>query len=354
MSEPRREMQILGDFLHTGAQAIGTWWRPTAASGNGELDSGEVAEIVLAEVIPPVTALGVREHIQRIHLNLDGKMEEYNLIPGDDTYLVTARRTHMHQNRLLCFGRPAFNADAGVRGMFQATCPKFRKEVSVECYASGAITADYRIRLWGYRYKAGELGGVCQPIGGTERLVDPATGRASEFIQKPVLQPSYDNWTQLPGGLDQAVPKIFHFLRQGWNANATTANIPYEFRFDIGNVAQREEDLYFKYDIEKKIALIRGLGVRAPANLLQTWVDVGGDERPFSRWPTTEFLNALHYGRAFPMYPADFPEYFAVPLLDDPVLIAGEKAVVRVVDNGTSIAANQIAVIMNGLLVELT
>lgn len=354
MSKARREMQILGDFLHTGAQAAGTWWRPTAASGNGELDSHEVAEVITVEIMPPVTAAGVVEDLRWVRLNLDGKLEQYNLIPGTDTYLVTPFRTNVRAGQFFTFGKPVWNIENGLKGLLQATCPKYRKSVTVECYAGGAISANYRVRLWGYRYRAEDLPAVTKELSGADSIFDPTTGRMSDFINRPPIQPSEDTWTQLPGGLDQAVPKIFHFLRMAFNAKATTPNIPYEFRFDIGNVSSREEDLYFPYDTEKKIAIIKGLGVRAPANLLQTWVDVAGDERPKSRIATTEYMNPIHFGRAYPLYPADFPEYFTVPLLDDRIVVSNEKAVVRVVDNGTSIAANQIAVIVNGVLVELT
>ncbi|MEW6573168.1 MAG: hypothetical protein AB1374_05995 [Bacillota bacterium] len=354
MSKARREMQVLGDFLHTGAQAAGTWWRPTAASGNGELDSHEVAEVVAIEIVPPVTGAGAAEDLRRVHLVLDGTLEQYNLVPGTDTYLVTPPRTNVRAGRFLAFGKPVFNVENGLLGLLQATCPKYRKSLTVEAYAGGAITASYRIRLWGYRYRAEDLAAVTGVLGGADSIFDPTTGRMSDFVNRPPIQPSEDTWTQLPGGLDQAVPKIFHFLRMAFNANATTANVPFEFRFDIGNVASREEDLYFPYDTEKKVAIIQGLGVRAPANLLQTWVDVAGDERPKSRIPTTQYLNPLHFGKAYPLFAADHPEYFTVPLLDNRIMVANEKAVIRIVDNGTSIAANQIAVVANGVLVELT
>ena len=307
MSEAIRELQVLGDFLHTGSQSAGTWWRPTAAEGYAELNSGEVAEIVFVEIKPPVTTAGVVEDLRRVHLNLDDKLEQYNLIPGTDTYLVTPLRTQVKNGRFLAFGKPVWNVEPNFKGVLQATCPKYRRKVRVEVLAGGDITADYRVRLWGYRYKAAELPAIVGPIGGTDSIYDPATGKSSDLISKAAIQPSEDTWTQLPGGLDQAVPKIFHFMRLAFNANATTPNLPYEFRFAAPqNVATAEEDLLFPYDIEKKVALLKGLGVRAPANLKQTWVDLGGEDRPDSRWPTTQYLNPLHFGKAYPFYAADF------------------------------------------------
>jgi hypothetical protein len=357
MSKARRELQVLGDFLHTGSQSAGTWWRPTAASGNAELDSHEVAEVVYVEVIPPIAADGTAEDLRLIQLNLDGKVEQYNLIPGKDDYLVTPPRTNAYNGQFLAFGKPVWNVEPTFTGMLQATCPKYRKYVTVECYAGGSITADYRVRLWGYRYRGEDLAAVTSPIGGSGTINDPVTGRVSEFISKPSIMPSEDTWTQLPGGLDQAVPKIFHFLRLSFNAQATTPNRDYEFRFKDGLVATREEDLLFEYDIEKKVALIKGLGVRAPANLSKVWFDVGGDVRPKSKFPVSQYLNPLHFGHTYPIITvggAKVPLYMTVPLLDDRILISNEKAVVKAVDNGNSIAQNQIAVIVNGIMIELT
>lgn len=355
MSKPRRELQILGDFLHAGAQAAGVWWNPTAASGNGELNSHECGEIVFVEIVPPVAAGPVVEVLTRVQLVLDNTLEQYNLLPGTDTYLVNAPRINMLNGIFLALGVPTWNASTGLAGALRATCPKFRKSVTISALAGGAITASYRVRLWGYRYRAADLliPGVVPAIGGADVIVDPVTGRVSDPINRSVIVPTEDTWTQLPGGLDQATPKIFNFIRMAFNAAATTVNTPYEFRFDTANVATREEDLLFPYNVDKKIAVIKGLGVHAPANLLQTWIDIGGDERPYSRFPTTSGLNPLHFGNAG-TFVGGGTFYQTIPLLSDPVTIINEKAVVRVQDNGVSIPANQIAVIVNGTMVELT
>jgi hypothetical protein len=351
MSEAIREFQVLGDFLHTGSQAAGTIWRPKPVEGNAELDTDEVAEVLTLEIVPPVTAADVEEDLRYINLILDGKLFGTLYIPGMRSYLVTPPLNLVENGDFLGFGQPVWNANGNA---LLARCPKFKQSVTVECYAGGAITADYRIRVLGYRYEAKELSRITGPIGLADTLFDPVTGRMSEFINKPAIQPARDTWTQLPGGLDQAVPKIFPFVRMAFNAKATTPNLAYEFRFDVGNVAERYEDLYFPYDMEKekKIAIINGLGVRAPANLKQTWMDVGGDERPKSRIPTSQYLNPIHFGKTAPLY--DSPKYITIPLLRDRIAIFNEKAVVKCVDDGTSIPANSIAVIANGVLVELT
>jgi len=364
MSKPRREYQLLGEWIHTGSQAAGTVWRPTAASGNAELDTNEVAEVLFMEIDPPVSATGTPENL-RVNLVLDDKPYYYDLMEGTKTKLVCARRQLMHMRQTRFFGQPVFAVRDGSLGMVQATCPKYRKRVSIEALAgSGGITGNYAVRLYGYRYRAEDLPAVANvPIGGFLNLEDPATGRVAP-ISKTALVPTYDNWNQLPGGLDQAVPKIFSFTRFAVNAQATTPNLIYEFRFETGGVATREEDLYFPYDTEKKVLVIRGLGVQAPANLKNIWVDVGGDERPKNRWPARSDYNPLHFGDASSLFfsfdpdtsgaTASFTTYFTIPALEDRILVYNEKAVVRAVDNGTSVAAGGIAVALDGVIVELT
>lgn len=374
MSKPRRELQVLGNFYRDpaveGVQAAGTWWRPSPSKANlGELDSHEVAEVVQAIILPPVNPDGTPDLLQRVQLNLDGKLEQYNILNGTDTYLVYADKEHMLFGQVVTFGRPMFAVQNGLDGVLEATCPKYRKSVTVECLAgAGGIDQPYRVILLGYRYRAEELGTALAHLGGafggTGTIRDRATGRESDLIAKAPVAIAEETWTQLPGGLDQAVPKVFSFTRFAFNARATTANLPYEFRFKDGFVGSREEDLLFEYDIERRIAIIKGLGVRgvsaaARQNLKEAWWDVGGDERPKSRWPITENVNTrqhnmLHFGKGDPQYPGDFPIYYPIKLLPDPVLISGEKAVLKVVDNGTSVAAGDIVVAVTGTLIELT
>ncbi len=364
MSKSRREYQLLGEFKHTGSQAAGTVWRPTAASGNAELDTNEVAEVLFPEIEPPVSANGTPENL-RVNLVLDDKPYYYDLMEATKPKLVCARRQLMYMRQTRYFGQPVFAVRDGAMGMVQAVCPKYRKRVSIEALAgAGGITGDYTVRLYGYRYRSEDLPAVANiPIGGFLNLEDPATGRTAP-ISKTALVPTYDNWTQLPGGLDQAVPKIFSFTRFAVNAQDTTPNLIYEFRFETGGVATREEDLYFPYDTEKKVLVIKGLGVRAHANLKNVWVDVGGDERPKNRWPARADYNPLLFGDASGLFfsfnpgtsnaTASFTTYFTIPALEDRILVYNEKAVVRAVDNGTAVPAGGVTVALDGVIIELT
>lgn len=348
------ELQLLGDFVHTGSQSAGTVWKPTAQSGDAELDSNEVAEVVLMEIVPPVKADGTAENLENINLVLDEKSyEEYINIPGTDTLLFCPPRTNAVNGVILAFGKPMVNAVKDGAPLYEGICPKYTKSVKVETTAgTGGITADYRIRLWGYRYPTQELARVVGSVGGQLQIRDDRTNRTLS-VTKPTIAVSFDNWTQLPGGLDQMMPKINPLIRYARNAKATTINTPYQLRYDTGDVALREENMYFPYDIENKALVVKGIGVRAPANLESTFLNIDGRDRPKKRWPTTQFLNPLHFGRAYPMYPADLPLYFTIPKLERPYLIWQDKGYVAVQDNGTSIVAGEIVVALNGLLIEM-
>jgi|DewCreStandDraft_5_1066085.scaffolds.fasta_scaffold01244_24 hypothetical protein len=347
------ELQLLGDFKHTGSLAAGEVWKPTAQEGNAELDSHEVAEVVFMEVFAPVTGGGVAEKLEDINLILDEKSyEEYINIPGTDTLLFTAEATQMHNGQILAFGQPLVYAVKGAP-LFEGICPKYNKNLKIECRAGeGGVTANFRIRIWGYRYPAQELSRLFGTIGGRLEIRDDRTNRTL-VVEKPSIAVTWENWPQLPGGVDQAMPKINPLVRYARNANATTPNTPYQFRYDTRDVATRAENMYFPFDIENKALVVKGLGVRAPANLKETFLNIAGKDRPKKRWPTEQYVNLRHFGKAYPLYPADWPVYFAIPKFDKPYLIWQDKGYVAVQDNGTSIAANQIVVALNGVLIEM-
>ncbi|MGQ9698294.1 MAG: hypothetical protein ACUVRO_09900 [Armatimonadota bacterium] len=350
------ELQVLGDFLHTGSQSEGTVWKPTPQSGKAELESNQVGEVVFVEIFPPVTTGGVAEALENIILVLDGKpYGDYINLIGTDTHNFCPPLTNAMNGQILAFGTPLVNVvkGRGVSALLEGICPKFNKTVTIEARAgAGGISADYRIRLWGYRYPAQELDRLIGKVGGMITLFDDRTNRKLS-LKKDTVQATWETWTQLPGGLDQAPPKIFPLVRYAKNAKATTPNTPYQFRHDTGDVATREEDLYFPFDIEEKVLVIKGLGVRAPAHLKETFLNIDGKDRPRSRIPTTQFNNPLHFGRAYPLLPNDVPLYYTIPKFDRRYMIWHDKGYVACQDDGTQITANQIVVALNGVYIEI-
>jgi hypothetical protein len=348
------ELQILGDWTHTGSQTAGTTWKPTAQTGRAELDSNEVAEVVFCEIFPPFASDGTPENLEKIIFVLDDKpYGDYIHLLGTATHLFCPPKVQAMNGVLLAFGVPLIQAVKSGNPLYEGVCPKYTKTLKIETTAgTGGITGDYRIRVWGYRYPAQELDRLFGQIGGLLTLRDDRTNRVVRLQKDPVTV-MWETWTQLPGGLDQAPPKIFPVVKYARNANATTPNTPYQFRYEIGNVAYREEDLYWPYDIEEKILVIKGLGVRAPANLKETFINIEGKDRPKKRFPTEQYNNPLHFGKAYPFLPDTIPLYFTIPKLDRPYLVWHDKGYIACQDNGNSIAQNAITVVMNGLLIEI-
>ena len=350
------ELQVLADFLRDqsveGDQTTDTLWKPTPKAGAAELDAHEVAELVFMEIFSPVTGAGVAEILKKVYPVLDGHSYE-NLITlsGVDTYNMAPSRTNILARQLLALGVPMVNAVRQGDAMLAGTCPKYRSHITIEALAGGTITQDYRVRLWGYRYEAADLPRVIGSVGGEIAIADVPRNRTLRRAT-PVIRVTEETWTRLPGGNDQAVPKINPFLHYAFNAKATTANTPYEFRYDTADVTDRVENLYFAYDVEPRALLVKGIGVRAPANLLKTCLWIDGNPHPKSWIPTTQENNPIHFGRGYPLYPQDHPVYMIVPKLDKPYLVATEKGALRVQDDGTSIAANAIIVALNGVLIE--
>lgn len=354
------ELQVLGDFLHTGAQAAGTWWTPTPQTGLSELEAHEVAELVYMEIFPPVTVLGVEELLRKIILILDGKSyHAYVSVSGIRASLMTPPKTQIMGRELLAFGTPMVNAVKSAAPVLMGTCPKYRDTVTIEALAGvGGITETYRVRLWGYRYEADDLPRLIGQVGGPVEVRDPQRNR-SIVVPYPVIAVNEETWSQLPGGQDQKVPKVNPLLRYAYNLLATTPNTPYQFRYETGGVVDRDENLYFPYDVEDRHLIVKGIGVRAPANMARTFMDIDGYPHPKSAgraapgFPTTQFNNPLHFGHAFPMFDVDLPLFFALPKLDIPLLISREKGFVAVQDNGVAVVLNTCIVALSGTLIEM-
>lgn len=357
------ERRVLVEARHTGAQAAGETWRSPAVPGNGEVDSNEVWEVLRPVVIPPRSATGTPENLTA-RLVIDDRVYPDLVIPCTDTLLVNPPAHRIWQTpeepketplrkQPKSFGRPMCRVGTGPMAIFRATCPKVRRRLQVETMAgTGGVTGDYVIRLIGYRYKAAALSRVVQPLPAEASFTDPFTGRVFSLTKQ--LQVSPDTWTQLPGGLDQAVPKVLPYQRIATNSQATQVNTPYVFDYP-GNVASADEELVWDFDVQKRVLILQGLGFRYPDTLAWGWVNVGGNEWPKNRHSLLpRELSDRWFGSTYPRLPEALPFYEPTPALEDQVLVWNEKAYVAVQDNGTQVAAGQIYVIVDGVLIELT
>ena len=374
------ELRLLADFLQPAAQAANTWARPTPLAVGGELEQDERGEIVFAEIQPPVDAVFLNdEDLRKVVIVCDGhETGAYVSLSGIRTSLMAPPKNRIWAGRLYSFGTP-HNTNPLLN-----TTLKYKQNVTVACLAgpnaagiTGA-TQPYRVRLWGYVYKTSELpsafnGGMMQfPA----YLVDGARRRTLPIV-KPAIPINGETWLTLPGGKDQAIPKINPYARYAYNALATDGlQGDYQFRFQTGGVIEEQENLYWEFD-DKDALLIQSLGVTANndtlmppigvfPNLARTGLRIAGDYHPKgpttrqSLFPTDGLINQITYGRfdivwnvVFPIAPIDV--YNAIPLLDRPYLIWNEIGHVVIRDNGAAVPPDPlgVTVALTGIRVEM-
>jgi hypothetical protein len=356
------ELRCLCDALHVGAQAVNTWWRPTPAAVFGELETDERAEIVFAEIWSPVTALGVEEELRKIIILLDGEeYGKYVSLSGIQATNMAPPKDRIWAGRLLSFGTP-HNTNPLLN-----TTLKYKQNVTVAtlCGATIAITQNYRIRLWGYVYKETELPSVFGRMTFPAQVIDRARGRSFVLSKLgpdglPGIPVNASTWLTLPGGKDQAIPKINPFVRYAYNLLATDGQQgDYQFRLTTGGVTDEQENLYWEFD-DKDALIIEGLGIKTAANMARTGLRIDGDYHPkgpttrTSMFPTTIGVNPLNYGHFAPYAPVAHPYFVAIPRLDKPYLLWKEIGYVVIRDDGVGVVAiNAVVVALTGIRLEM-
>lgn len=359
----RKQLSILGDFLHTGTLNSGTLWQPAASDGRAEMEADEVSEIKYVAITSPINA-GTPEDLDSVYLVIDGRSTQ-NLInmSGRDDISTNPLRRHTFSNdgntMFISFGMNIVDALNQPIPALANTTPKVSDRVSVVARAGGTnVTENFRIRIYGFRYTRRLLERFPQrTMPGNITIRDRRNDRDIN-VPTQNIEITLENWTLLPGGVDQETPKINPFLRFATNANTTTVNTRYEFRFDLGNVDSEFKDLRFPFDIENKIFIPKGLGARAHANSRFVWLRDTGDEIntevPEGRFTVLENRNPIIFGRGTPQWPADIPIYYPIPQfgVTDHILYR-TSAVVAAQDNGTPIPADGLAVAINGTVIDL-
>ena len=352
-----RELRILWDWtipLATLPHVANTWQRPTPVNGGGELEKDEVAEMVYLEVFPPRTILGVNEALHQIIPIVDGKeYGDYVSISGRYDGLMTPPLNNAWGARIYSFGDPVSN------NPLRNTTLKYKTDLSFAFLAGATnITQQYRLRAWGYIYKEGELARDFGTMAFPVSIRDSARNRVLTINKSPIAV-SRSTWLTLPGGKDQGPPKINPFIRFAYNALVTDGiQGEYPLRYNQLQVTLKEEDMYFDFDSMDAL-LVEGLGVRSPANLAWTYLQISGDVHPKGRtvaqpgFPTQQFNNPLHFGHLFPLFATDFPAFRAIPRLDRPYLIWNERGYVAIRDAGAVVAAGAAMVALSGIRIEL-
>ncbi|MBA7485577.1 hypothetical protein ES707_21125 [subsurface metagenome] len=360
------ELRVLADY-HFDRSAVGadhtanTWNKPTPRDVGGELERDERAEIIFAEIFPPLSPAGA-EDLKKIIPVLDGqKYGEYISLSGKHESLMAPPKLSIWGGKLYSFGTPMSN------NPLLSTTLKYSHSITVECLAGATgITLDYRVRLWGYVYKVDELPRVFGTMLFPASLIDRARGRSLSIV-KAAIPVNGDTWKTLPGGNNQAIPKINPLARYAYNKLVTDAKSgDYQFRYTTGNVDESDENLYFDFD-NLDALLVEGLGIRedpvlpAVAHLKETGLLIAGDYHPKGLIPTTASSvsdpgaagwNNLHFGHIYPVQPTGVL-WYAVPKLERPYLIWNEIGLVVTRDDGNEIAANQIITALTGIRIEM-
>ncbi|GAI86183.1 unnamed protein product, partial [marine sediment metagenome] len=351
-----------------GAQAVNTWWRPTPAAVFGELEADERGEIVFAEIWSPVTAPGVEEELKKIIIVLDGEeYGKYVSLSGIRATVMAPPKDRIWSGNLYSFGTP-LDITQAVQNPLANTTLKYKQNVTVATLVGAvtAITQPYRIRLWGKVYKNGELprfGQMGFPAYLTER-----TRNRTVLLTKAAIPINADTWLTLPGGKDQAIPKVNPFARYAYNLLPTDAmQGDYQFRLSTGGVAEEQENMYWEFD-ELDALFIKGLGVKlvptaamaVPANLARTGLRIDGDYHPkgpttrTSMFPTTVGVNELNFGHLAPFAPIAHPYYAAIPKLPQPYLIWNEIGYPVIRDDGVAaVALNTAVLALTGIRIEM-
>lgn len=354
------ELRLLCDYLHTGAQAVNTWARPTPAAVFGELDSGERGEIIFAEIYSPVTGLGVEEELKKIIIVADGEeLGRYISLSGIRATVMAPPKDRIWAGKLFSFGTP-LDITRTRQNPLANTTVKYKQNVTVNTLvgATTAITQDYRVRLWGIVYKLTELprfGAMEFPAYLTER-----TRNRTILLTKTAIPINGDTWLTLPGGKDQAIPKLNPFVRYAYNLLATDGQQgDYQFRLQTGGVLEEQENLYWEFD-EKDALFIENLGIKAATNLARTGFRINGDYHPkgpttrVSMFSTTVGINELNFGHLFPFAPVAHPYYAAMPKLPQPYLIWNEIGFVVIRDDGVgAVAINAVTLALTGIRIEM-
>ncbi len=347
------------DFLHTGALAANTVWTPTPL----EIDVDEMGEVVWAEVYSPV-ALGGEELLSRWYLRLDGNnYDDHMSIAGTRSECVTPpKNATITADGIVAFGTPFVDAVKKAMPALENTCPKFKRTIGIQAWAGlGGITADFLVRLHCYIYRKEELPFIATEMPAISSIYD-APRRRTIAVNKRAVPVNYENWDNLPGGLDQSAPMIHPYWRWAANFIATTANTDYGFRPLLGTVdpAQEWQELYWNFESGEDVLIVKGIGVRpdAAGNLMETVLKIAGDDHPRYRIPTAldinnPLANAIHYGQIYPIDGVGDPWFRGIPKLDKNYVIYNEIGEINVRDGGVAVLANAIRVAMNGILIEL-
>jgi len=331
-------------FKHTGTQARDAEWVSPAY----ELPPDEVLEIFRMEIIPPVDAsTGTVKKLRYASIMVEGK--EYETVRVNSVMSPLEHQSNV--GVALDFGVPYLHRPitGRVPASHEATCPKAARgqKVAVKTVADEDITQDYAIVLKAARVRGEDR--LREVLGVPGGMVSVSFTLNGDAYSKPPLAVTLENFDQLPGGLKQSVPQILPWFTYARNLVATTPNTWYDFNYP-SYAAYPWMDLSWNLYSKDEAYLVNAIGVIPHSNskALRLFIEGRATNPEFTTRPLPE--------ENF-FYP---PQYYDVSVnqnlkvagpkkLSKPFLFHGVKGGIQIVDNGASIPANGVEVMVWGV-----
>ena len=328
------------DVSSKGTLSSGAEW----ISDVYELPPDEVLEVYRLELIPPVdTSTGSIKKLRYVTLMINGK--EYESIRINSVMAPLEHETNVAM--AIDFGVPYLHRP--ITGKIptgtEGKCPKVKRgqTLGVKVIADENINYDFEIILRAARVR-GESKLVS--VVGTN-AVTASFNLNGDFYSKSVPI-TLDSWDELPGGLAQSKPQIFPWFVYARNKQATTANTWYNFEY-YNYVNYEWQNLSWNL-INKEVAyLVQHLGVipATDSESLRFYIEgrVTNPEfpiRPLPEW--NYFPPSMYYDTSIN---ASIKKPGPVEI-EPPILFHGVKGGIQIIDDGTSIPANGVELLVWG------
>lgn len=354
-----RTVEYLYDFATLGALAAGNKWMPSPKDArivdDAALATDEVAELFAIEILNPNA-----QPIEGVWVKLDDALEVDDEIfaLGNWNELMLPPWQRIRHKQVVKFGKPAST------NLLENTTLKYKKNCRpVVLAGAGGIGNDFSIILHSYVYKpdAFTIRGVFGLLDGVVRIVDATRNRTLSLTKTDLAgkRVSADLWDYLPGGRTQNTPKVWPFLRYGWNTKATVVNKDYLFHYDDGEVSEERRNLWWEPE-DNLVIIIEGLGIRPHPNSHFTALRISDVYMPSSRFYTVPAHNALMFGEAASLI--GWNEFFAIPRLPDSQVIMSSAIGVPtgyqerggvIHQTSAAVAANNIVAAIYGKKIEM-
>lgn len=347
-------------------------------------------EIEYIEIYPPEDVNGLPLDLREVWFTLDSEpYRHYIDLSGYAPLLMTPPGSSIEGGRRfrINFGIPlwkAFQMGKKLGGLMPlvCTCPKFTRDMTLSVSSKYGVTVSngfgkYRARVVGYQYEDAELKMMAKYWNNSYsvntwhralRGMPALSGKAT-----PSGPLSLATFGSYPGGTKQGSTKInpyWHFAYLNADTEVQNALVLSNFT-DVGgaqgNVENEYQDLGLPFALNNNGLWLRGWGVKgvqlptgqtgAPGvpgqNLARAGWRISGTDIPEQTGGSagiymTQGVQPLSWGK--------LPDgtYRPIPAIPgEPMVIQGQNAAPFIGANGSAIAADTVAVVLNGTLVEI-